>query len=349
MINKKHTTNKKLILLSICTVIALNIHAQKLKTYYIKGNGEKSSMLYAKFKRTVHNQDNIWVVRDYYLNDSIRMTGNFIDKKLTQKTDTFTSFHPNGKLSHTVVFKNDRKHGNEKFYYITGNLSRSANYNMGEVTGQWIWYNEDGSIENELDNVNPNILSENYSHAEYIGGRGKLIEYLNKLDYRSLIKGRTAIYDRTFTTFQINEEGSVTDVDIIIHGTKEMDSAIIKHLYNMPKWNAEKKNGKYVTSNHILPIVFSNKSEKVLSDKIIGEAFFNSGVNDYKEENYEKAIFKLLQAISRNHMEAKYYYLLGNCYYILKNKDFACEDWSIANSLDSEILKKEIKDLCNLK
>ena len=46
----------------------------------------------------------------------------------------------------------------------------------------------------------------------------------------------TALYDRTYTTFQINEEGIVTDVDIIVHGTKKMDSAIIKHLYNMPKW-----------------------------------------------------------------------------------------------------------------
>ena len=67
-----------------------------------------------------------------------------------------------------------------------------------------------------------------------------------------------------------------------------------------------------------------------------------------KEENYEKATFKLIQAISRNHMEAKYFLLLGHCYYNLKNQDFACADWTIANSLDNEILKKEIKDLCNL-
>ena len=347
MIGKKNTSIKKLILLSIFTVIALNIHAQKLKTYYIKGDGEKSSKLYAKYKRSVYNNENIWVVHDYYLNDSTRMTGNFLGKKLTQKTNTFTYYHPNGKVSRTVVYKNDLKHGNEKFYYITGNLSKSANYNMGEVTGNWVWYDEEGSIEKELDSVNPNILSEIYAPAAYVGGKKNLYEYLKKADY-SLQDGMIAIYGRTFTTFQINEEGNVTEVDIIVHGTEEMDSAISKHLYNMPKWRAAKKNGKYVTSNYVLPIRFSNQNKKVLSEKILGEAFFKSGVDDYKEENYEKAIFKLIQAIRNNHMEAKYYFLLGHCYYKLKNEDFACENWTIANSFDREILKKEIKDLCNL-
>jgi hypothetical protein len=48
-------------------------------------------------------------------------------------------------------------------------------------------------------------------------------------------------------------------------------------------------------------------------------------------------------------MEAKYYFFLGHSYYNLKKPDFACANWSVANSLDSTILKKEIKDLCNLK
>jgi len=338
---------KKLLLLLAFVVFANLVYSQKLKTYYIKSNGEKTSKLYANFKRTVQDQDDIWVVKDYYLNDSLRMTGHFLDKDLTQRTGSFTFYYMNGNFSRTIEFKNDVKHGNEKNYMISGTLSRSGNYNMGEATGKWIWYNEDGGIGNELDNVNPNILDENYSPAKYVGGQKKLNEYINKANY-ALPKGNFAIYDRTITTFQINEEGEVTDVDIIVHGTEEMDSTIIKHLYKMPKWIAKKENGKYVTSNYVLPIKFSNKSEKVLSDNIVAEAFFNSGVDDFKEESYEKAVFKLIQAISRNHMEAKYYYLLGLCNYQLKQTDFACSNWIIANSLDNEILKKEIKDLCNL-
>jgi antitoxin component YwqK of YwqJK toxin-antitoxin module len=338
---------RKVILLSIFTVISLSVHPQKLKTFYINAKGEKSSKLNAKFKRTVQNQNDMWFVQDYYLNDSLRMIGNFLDKNLTQKSGTFKHYRINGKMMRTNDWKDGLKHGNQKNYYFTGNISRSSHYNMGEVTGKWVWYNEDGSIENEIDNVNPNVLSENYDQAKYPGGKRKLNEFINRMDYR-LNKGTVAVYDKTFTTFQIDEEGNVADIDIIVHGTEEMDSTIIEHLYNMPKWIAAKENGKFVSAYFLLPIKFTNKSEKVLSDKVLAEGLFSSSVNDYNEGDFEKAAFKLRRAISRNHMEAKYYYLLGNCYYQLNKQDVACEDWAVANSLDDKILKKEIKDLCHL-
>lgn len=339
---------KKSLFLLAFLIFASTGYSQKLKTYYVNFKGEKSSKLNAKFKRTVKNQNDIWFVQDYYLNDSIKRAGNFIDKKLTQKTGTHTSYYPNGKVSQTVECENNRKHGDEKYYFIIGNMSRLAHYNMGEATGKWIWYNEDGSIENEFDNMNPNILKDNYAHAEYKGGEKKLIEYIKKVDYK-FRNGNMVFNGKTITSFQINEKGNVTDVDIIVPGTKQMDSTIIKHLYNMPKWRAKKKNGKYVTSTHVLPIAFGQQNKTILSDKIIGEAFYNSSVNDYKEEKYDKAVFKLIKAIGYNHIEAKYYFLLGHSYFQLKKQDFACENWTIANSLDNGILKKEIRDLCNLK
>ena len=323
-------------------------YSQKLKTYYINYKSEKTSKVNAKFKRTVQKQHNIWVVQDYYLNDSLKRTGNFTNKKLTHKTGIFTGYYLNGKMSQTFVCENNLKHGDEKFYYITGNVSRLAHYNKGEATGKWIWYNEDGSIENELDNINSNILNDNYAKAEYPGGKKKLNEYIRKVDYQ-LRNGNMVYNGKTITAFQINEEGNVSDVDIIVKGTKQMDSAIIKHLYNMPKWRAYKKNGKYVTSNYVLPITFGKQNKTKLSSKIIGDAFYNSSVKDYKAEKYDKAVFKLKKAINYNHMEAKYYFLLGHSYYQLKKQDFACENWTIANSLDSGILKKEITDICNLK
>jgi tetratricopeptide (TPR) repeat protein len=339
---------KKILFLLVFLFFTATGSSQKLKTYYINFKGEKTSKLNAKFKRTIKNKNTIWVIKDYYLNDSIKRTVNFLDKKLTQKTGEFMSYYPNGKLSQSSVFKNNHKHGDEISYYITGVVSRMAHYNMGEATGKWIWYDENGEIENELDNVNPKILNDNYSYAEYPGGKEKLYDYINKVDYE-LRNGNKMYNGKTITAFQISEEGDVADIDIIVHGTEQMDSAIIKHLNNMPKWKAAKKNGKYVTSNHVIPIRFGKKNETMLSDKIVGEAFFNSGGIDYKEGKYEKAVFKFKNAIGYNHMEAKYYFFLGHSYYNLNKQDFACSNWTVANSLDSEILKKEIKDLCNLK
>ena len=163
------------------------------------------------------------------------MSGFFLDKILSQKTGAFKYYYPNGRLSSTAEYKNDTLHGNLKSYYITGKISKSANYNMNVPTGEWIWYNDDGMIENEFININSDILSENYSPATYVAGN--LNEYLNKVNIK-VNNGNKSYHGNIITTFQINEEGNVTEVDIILHGTKQMDSAIIKHLYNMPKWKA---------------------------------------------------------------------------------------------------------------
>lgn len=339
---------KKLLFLLVFLFFASTGSSQKIKTYYINFKGEKTSKVNARFKRTVKNKNDIWVVKDYYLNDSIKSTCNFLDKKLTQKTGAYMSYYPNGNLSRSLIFKNNQKHGKEISYYFTGVVSRLAHYKMGEATGEWTWYNENGEVENVLDNVNPKSLKDNYSHAAYPGGEKKLYEYIGKVNYE-LRKGNKMYNGKTITAFQINREGDVVDIDIIIKGTEQMDSAIVKHLNNMPKWKPAKKNGKFVTSFYVLPIRFGRQNETLLSDKIVGEAFFNSGGLDYKGGNYEKAIFKFKRAISYNHMEAKYYFFLGHSYYNLKKLDFACANWTIANSLDSEVLKHEIKDLCNLK
>lgn len=338
---------KKLLFLLAFLIFMPSGYAQKLKTYYINFKGEKTSELNAQFKRTVKNQNDIWVVRDYYLNDSLKRTGNFIDKKLTQKAGTFTHYYINGKVSQTFVYENNLKHGDGTFYDITGNTTRLVHYNRGKASGKWIWYHEDGSIEKEVDHMNQSILNDNYAQAEYPGGRKKLMEYLQKVDYE-LQKGNQVYNGKTITAFQVNEEGTVSDVDIILKGTKQMDSAIMKHLYNMPKWRAAKKSGTYVTSYYVLPIAFGQQNNSISNGKIIGDAFYNSSIHDYEEAKYEKAVFKLIKATNYNHMEAKYYFLLGHNYLQQKKEDFACENWAIANSLDSGILKKEIKDLCHL-
>ena len=343
----KSNSIKRIAISLIAILFILNVHSQKLKTYYIKFNGEKSSKLYGQYKRTIQNEGDIWVVNDYYLNDSLFRSGKYMDKKLLQKTGVFNDYYPNGKLSRTVTYKDNKKHGNQINYWITGEISKSAIFEMGEITGKWTWYKEDGSIKNKIETITPTLLKEQYSPATYIGGQKKLAEYMKKLDFH-FSKGYIALYDKTFAIIQINEEGKVNEVDIIIHGTKEMDSTIIEHLYNMPKWKASKIGGEYVSNYTVLPLKIAGKGKKVLTDKIIGEAFFKSGTEDYKQENYKKANFKFIQAIRRNHMEAKYYFLLGHSYFKQEKMEFACENWSIAHSLDNNILTKEIKEFCRL-
>ncbi len=348
MINYKNTSVLKFAMVMAFSILVLNAHSQKVKTYFISNNAIRCLKSNAKYKRTVYKQGKKWVVRDYYLNDSLQMTGYYLNRGLTIKTDTFTYYYLNGKISDIYVYKDGHKNGNAKSYYLTGGISRSANYNMGKMSGTWIWYNKDGSIGLKLDNVTRDTYRKYFRSAEYVGGKMKLNEYLKKIEYPYEDISQLT-YGEILTMFTINKKGFVSDVDIIIHGTKRMDSIVKMHLYNMPKWNPALINGKPVSSTMVLPVQFVLDGDKVkLSDDFIGNAFFIGAAKDYKQKKYEKAIFKVKQAIAKNNREAKYYYLLGYCYYDLKKMDLACANWVIANNLDSKILKKEIKDFCKL-
>ena len=71
---QKKISLKRLSITSIVVLLTLNIHSQKLKTYYIKYNGEKSTKLSGQYKRTVDSKGDVWIVNDYYLNDSLFRT-----------------------------------------------------------------------------------------------------------------------------------------------------------------------------------------------------------------------------------------------------------------------------------
>ena len=305
---------KKLLLVMVFLLYSHYGFSQKLKTYYINYKGDKTSQANANYKRTVQKQNDIWVVKDYYFNDSLKRTGTFTDKQLRKRTGTFTSYYMNGKVDQSVNYENDLKHGVQKKYFITGTISQLSEYSKGEISGKWTWYHEDGSIANEMDNMNANTLSDYQAPAKFPGGNKKLSEYIKKVDYQ-LREGNKVYNGRTITSFQINADGNVSDIDIIMQGTQQMDSAIIKHLKNMPKWTPYKKAGNYVSSNYILPIAFGQQNKALLSNIDIGNAFYNSSVEDYKNEQYEKVIFKLLRALNYSHMEANYYFLLGHSYY----------------------------------
>ncbi len=157
-----------------------------------------------------------------------------------------------------------------------------------------------------------------------------------------------AVYGQTITTLQINKEGKVSDVDIIVHGTKEMDSAIINALYKMPAWKPALINGKPVSSGYVLPVQFVYETKKVsLNDDVIAKAFFYQGPRDYKRQDYEKAVFMFKEAINRDEKTAKYYFAAGNCYFKTKKQQMACAYWKMADALDKKIIKKEIKEFCH--
>lgn len=343
----KHFSKAKLIVPIIfifsCTA---GIFAQKTKTYYIGESGQLISKKDALYKREVTRYESRWLVCDYYLNDSLCMKGYYLDRNLKIETDTFRTYHINGKPSEIIIYKDGLINGEYQKYNIAGTKIMTGNYTDGKSDNYWKRYNNPVS--------NPKYANapsyETYklqSMPEYPGGHDAYMAHLKSYHYPHQTS-QEGYYGKVIATFVVSETGEITDIDIILHGNAEMDSLAVKMIQEMPDWKPATINGKAVSSFFILPITFLIGDEKVnIKNRKIAEAYFVSGVNDYKNNKFPNATFKFKNAIYYDNANAKYYYYLAVSLYQYYDPDIACEYFKIANMLDDQIVKPDIKKFCN--
>lgn len=339
----------RLIIVVFFTITFLYSYPQKVKSFYIDKDGERTGKSRAEYKRTVQKENSLWLVKDYYLNGSIQMLGRYEDKDLTQKTDTFNYYYLNGKLSGKYFYLENKKEGEQKEFFITGKVSGVSSYSNGEETGRWKWFEKDGSVKFKLDNPSEEIFDQYFQSARFPGGKRKFQEYLTKLKFPK-DSHMNKSYGLTMTSFAINEDGSVRDIDVIVHGTSQMDSAVINHLDTMPNWNPGILYGEPTLKRYVIPIQFryENVKKVTIEDETLAKAFFQSGLQDYTNEEFEEALFKFMQAIRYSNMNAKYYNSIAYCYYAMDEKDFACEYWKITDLLDPSLVKDDVKRMCEM-
>ncbi|OFY48970.1 MAG: hypothetical protein A2W85_15000 [Bacteroidetes bacterium GWF2_41_31] len=352
MINPKNTFFAKFAILLIVVFFANNLQAQKSITYFTDINGKECGESDASFKRTVNKSAGRWLVHDYYMNDTMQMRGTYLNKKLTIETDTFNYYRINGRLYYSVVYVNGLRDGDSKIYYPTGVLEQSIHYSKGKISGKTTFYDRNGYVEKEWLNADESTFNAFNSQATYHKGPQDFLYYMERMEYPKNDLTNDSIA-RMLVSFEITETGKVNDAEIILHGTKEMDAAVLNQLYNSPLWKPAIKKGQPASSRFIMPLHFNIpdndgfiKTDINISNTKIANLLYNSGLNDYNEGNYDKAIFKLNSAISRNSIESRFYYLLGLCYYKQKQNDMACEYWDIAGSIDKEIIDDKIRELC---
>jgi len=348
MTQKKNKPFRKTVILTLFITIVMNGYSQKTKSYPINNEGKRTSKAFAKFNREVTKMDDKYLVKDFYLNGTLQMEGSYKDKSLKQKTATFKRYYLNGNTSNILNYQDGKKHGEAKWYSITGKLYKSASYTLGEESAVEFHADFERINQGEPHDTISMTSKEPDRELSYKGGQEAIDAYFKTLKY-PFEAYRDDLYGQIHTVVEIDETGTVGDVDIIIHGSPKIDSTIIGNIQKMPAWIPAIKNGKAVSSRFAFAIRLTLGTDRAtVSDAILAKGFFKSGVSDYKEGKYDEATFKFNKAALLKPMEAKYQYYLGHGYYKTGNKDFACEYWGIANVLDSQILKDKIKILCGL-
>ena len=98
--------------------------------------------------------------------------------------------------------------------------------------------------------------------AEFPGGMEELLQYLKTtITYpESAIKEH--VQGRVIVKFVIEEDGAVTDAEIIKGVSPGLDAEALRVVNNMPRWIPAKVKGKAVASNFTLPVNFSLEVEK---------------------------------------------------------------------------------------
>lgn len=88
------------------------------------------------------------------------------------------------------------------------------------------------------------------------GGEASMMKYLSDNVKYPAEAQQAGIEGRVFTRFIVNEDGSVSDVEILRSVHPLLDAEAVRVVKAMPKWTSGKVNGKAVKVRYSLPLVF---------------------------------------------------------------------------------------------
>ena len=90
----------------------------------------------------------------------------------------------------------------------------------------------------------------------YPGGNGALMQYLSSHIKYPVIAEENGIQGRVICTFDVERDGSITDVRIAKSVDPSLDKEAMRVVSSMPKWIPGKQNGSAVRVKYTLPVTF---------------------------------------------------------------------------------------------
>ena len=197
----------------------------------------------------------------------------YIDKGLTKLEGESKSYFPDGRIASKANYVNGETHGYSVSYYNNGNIFWEVSYLYGMRDGSFRMYYPNGNIKRD----------ENYSANKWINGKmydstGIEIPYCGEFEQqpqypggvqafykqlsknikfpKSLAKDRKFKGGKVFTTFIVDSDGSIKDVEIIKGLHPDCDEEALRVILSMPKWIPGFQDCKPVRVKYNVPISF---------------------------------------------------------------------------------------------
>jgi TonB family protein len=181
-----------------------------------------------------------------------------------------TVYSENGLILEYGSTYEDKKNGEWRTFYESGEIESIQFFKYGNKHGKWIWYHENGIIcakEKYKNNYfkkgkfwdkegNKSDISEVISEAIYpegLDGFRKMVE--ENLQYPKNLQD-IGIQGRSILQFIVNEEGEIEDLAVVKSFKPEFDKEAMRVVSLSEKWEPSKFHGQPVKAYFTFPIRF---------------------------------------------------------------------------------------------
>ena len=165
--------------------------------------------------------------------------------------------------TNTYNYSTSPKVKSEPLYIIGGLPKGMALSNQGE---SWKYAYKEFVKRNltQIQDVNQEIIVEQEilqiaeKMPSFPGGESKLLEFIEKNTRYPREAREKGIQGRVFVSFVIEQDGSISNVEVL-HGIGGgCDEEAVRVIKSMPKWNPGKQHGKTVRVSYRIPVYFKN-------------------------------------------------------------------------------------------
>ncbi len=100
------------------------------------------------------------------------------------------------------------------------------------------------------------IYSSVEQQAEFPGGEGAMLQFINKNLQYPKDAGSAGIQGRVLIDFVVEKDGSLTNFGVLRSPNESLSQEAIRVAQLMPKWKPGEMQGKIVRSRYVLPVQF---------------------------------------------------------------------------------------------
>jgi TonB family protein len=210
-------------------------------------------------------------VFDYYMaTHKLQMTGNFLDKGATLKTDSFVYFYPDGSIEMTGKYLVNKRDGRWVYYFPDKTLDGEGNYVDHKKVGTWNFCHSNGQKSSEEEYVDDELVKIQAWTADgtttkdacifklpsFPGGSDEMSAfYRNNLMYPEFAR-ENAFEGVVLVSFKIDPSGKPFDFAVLNNPHKTLSREALRVMKLMPGWTPGCSHNRKATFPFKMPVTF---------------------------------------------------------------------------------------------